>query len=292
MQGGIQRYHCNTCALTFQSRRRPGKRHVALFRAYVWERQNIAQLAKRTGHSPRWVRQQLDRAVPRHQMPIPQSTPIAADVTFWGRRYGVAVFRSPTLKRNLWWKEVTEETPLVYAEGLCELQKRGWTITSAVLDGKRGVARIFKAMPVQICQFHQVKTVTTYLTRKPKTPAGWELRGIALRLARSTEKEFSTLLASWFERWKGFLAQRTPCSCCKANRWPYTHRKLRAAYRSLNANLPFLFTYQKYQGLHLPNTTNTLDGMFSQIKNRLAVHRGAKKEFRYKIIQEILSGSN
>ncbi|MDP3955806.1 MAG: hypothetical protein Q8Q18_00995 [bacterium] len=209
-------------------------------------------------------------------------------MTFWGRHYGVIVFRSPTLKRNLWWKEATEETPLAYAEGLCALREQGWTITGAVLDGKRGVAKVFQGFPVQLCQFHQIKTVTKYLTRKPKTQAGWELRGTVLKLTHCTEKEFKKLLDEWRARWDAFLSERTPCSHCKPNRWPYTHRKLRAAYRSLHTNLPFLFTYQKYP--ELPNTTNTLDGMFSQIKNRLAVHRGAKKEFRYKIISEILGG--
>ena len=263
---------------------------MALFTSYVWERQTAAQLAAREGKSLGWIRKQLASVQTNAVAPIPQSTPVAADVTFWGRRYGVCVFRSPTLKRNLWWKEVTEETPAIYAEGLWTLTQRGWDITGAVIDGKRGMAKVFGDMPVQICQFHQVKTVTKYLTRKPKTRAGWELRAIALQIARSDEKTFILLLSEWHERWKDFLSERTPCSCCKPNRWPYTHRKLRAAYRSLNTNLPFLFTYQKYPNLHLPNTTNTLDGMFSQIKNRLAVHRGAKQEFRYKIIQKILSG--
>lgn len=228
----------------------------------------------------------------RHQPLIPEPTVIAADVTFWGRRYGVCVFRSPTLKKNLWWKEVTEETPEIYAEGLQVLRAQGWQIRGAVIDGKRGIAKVFWGMPVQSCQFHQVKTVTKYLTRRPQTQAGWELRGIALGLAEGTECTFTPLLQAWHTRWKDFLSERTPCSCCKPNRWPFTHRRLRAAYRSLATNLPLLFTYQTYPELHLPNTTNTLDGMFSQIKNRLAVHRGAKQEFRYNIITEILSGSN
>lgn len=221
---------------------------------------------------------------------IPQPTPIAADVTFWGRHYGVCVFRSPTLKRNLWWQEVSEETPLVYDEGLHQLQKQGWPITSAVIDGKHGVAKVFQGLPVQICQFHQVKTVTKYLTRKPQTQAGFELCGLALQLKKSDQAEFTKLLADWRARWNDFLSERTPCSYCKPNRWPFTHRRLRAAYRSLATHLPFLFTFQKYPELNIPNTTNTLDGMFSQIKNRLAVHRGAKQKFRYKIINQILSG--
>jgi len=183
-----------------------------------------------------------------------------------------------------------EETPATYQEWYRTLLEQGWVITAVVLDGKRGVAKVFGDIPVQLCQFHQIKTVTKYITRKPKTRAGWELHSITLRLTKNTEKEFSMLLANWHARWEQFLCERTPCSCCKPNRWPYTHRKLRYAYRSLTTNLPHLFTYQKYPELNIPNTTNCLDGMFSQIKNRLAVHRGAKKVFRYKIINEILVG--
>ena len=220
----------------------------------------------------------------------PQATVIAVDTTFWGRHYGVTVFRSPPLKRNLWWQEVVLETPETYAQGRAELEQRGWSIVGAVIDGRRGVVKVFGDIPVQICQFHQIKTVTKYLTRKPKTQAGWELRRLALELARSVEETFSARLVAWHKNWKDFLNQRTPCSCCKPNRWPYTHRKLRAAYRSLSTNLPYLFTYQKYPALNIPNTTNCLDGMFSQIKNRLAVHRGLRRDRRYKLITEILSG--
>ena len=151
---------------------------------------------------------------------------------------------------------------------------------------------MFDDIPVQICQFHQVKTVTKYLTRKPKTDAGRALRDIALCLTKSNESEFTGLLADWHLRWESFLAERTSCSCCTPKRWEYTHRKMRAAYRSLIANLSFLFTYQRYPELKLPNTTNCLDGMFSQLKNRLNVHRGAKQVFRYKLIKEIRKGKN
>ena len=161
-----------------------------------------------------------------------------------------------------------------------------------VLDGKRGIARVFEGIPVQICQFHQVKIVTRYLTRRPRTEAGSALRAISLRLTETTKETFSGLLRDWHERWAEFFSERTPCPSGKPNRWTYTHRKLRSAYRSLMTNLPFLFTYQNDPNLQLPNTTNTLDGMFSQIKNRLNVHRGAKQKFRYKLITETLKGKD
>jgi hypothetical protein len=222
---------------------------------------------------------------------VPTATGIAADMTFWGRGYGVIVFRSPTLKKNLWWKESLFETPFVYRDGLIALRKEGWTITSAVIDGKRGVTEVFERfeIPVQYCQFHQVKTVTKYLTRKPHTDAARELRALALTLSRASEQEFKTALAVWYEKNETFLFEKTQAPHKKRG-WEYTHKRLRAAYRSLKSNLSLLFTYQRYPELKIPNTTNTLDGMFSQIKNRVAVHRGLSKERRYKIVSEILKG--
>ncbi len=40
----------------------------------------------------------------------------------------------------------------------------------------------------------------------------------------------------------------------------YTHPKIRAAYRSLRTNLPYLFTYKNYKYLSISNTTNALEG--------------------------------
>jgi len=212
-------------------------------------------------------------------------------MTFWGRSYGVMVFRSPTLKKNLWWKESFQETPWVYEEGLKKLLKDGWTITSVVIDGKRGVAQVFErcGISVQYCQFHQVKTITKYLTRHPQTEAAQELRALTLTLKDATEEQFRANLLAWYERHKAFLNEKsfTPY---KKRGWEYTHRRVRAAYRSLKVNLSRLFTYQRYPQYNIPNTTNTLDGMFSQIKNRLAVHRGLRRDRRYKMICAILSG--
>ncbi len=214
-------------------------------------------------------------------------------MTFWGRGYGVLVFRSPTLKKNLWWKESLLETPFVYSEGLVALRTQGWTITGAVIDGKRGVAQVFERLgiPVQYCQFHQVKTVTGYLTRKPQTEAARELRLLALSLKDSTEAEFVSKLDAWRTMHDAFFNEKSPAPHKKRG-WEHTHRRTRAAYRSLKTNLSRLFTYQRLPALGLPNTTNTLDGMFSQIKNRLAVHRGLRRDRRFKVISEILKGAH
>ncbi|MCK5027289.1 MAG: hypothetical protein KAS07_02640 [Candidatus Pacebacteria bacterium] len=257
----------------------------------MWNRQTIEQLAERTGKSHVWVKKQLDIAQGIERDLTPQTTSIAADMTFWGRGYGVIVFRSPTLKENLCWAESLFETPWVYKEGLEHLLKKGWNITSAVIDGKCGVAQVFESagIPVQYCQFHQIKTITNYLTRKPQTDAGRELRSLALTLTRTNEKTFRKELADWHAKHELFLNEKSPALHTKRG-WTYTHRRMRSAYRSLTSNLSRLFIYQKYPELNIPNTTNCLDGMFSQLKNRLAVHRGLRRDRRFKVISEILRG--
>lgn len=137
-----------------------------------------------------------------------------------------------------------------------------------------------------MCQFHQVAIINRYLTRKPKLEAGKELRSIALFLTSTDEKEFIVLLDNWYLKWKDFLKEKS--INLETQRLHYAHKRLRSAYRSLKTNLPYLFTYQRYPELTIPNTTNSLDGTFSYFKTLLRVHRGMNKDKRYKAICEIL----
>ena len=68
----------------------------------------------------------------------------------------------------------------------------------------------------------------------------------------------------------------------------YTHERLRSGARSLRTNLPFLFTYERYPELNIPNTTNSLDGCFAYLKELVRVHRGSKRDLKDKIIEDIL----
>lgn len=200
----------------------------------------------------------------------------------------MCVFRSPSLKKNLWWTEVSKEIMATYYYGRKILEDQGWTFTSAVVDGRRGMTTVFKDIPVQICQFHQMKNVTKYITRRPETIQGRELRSIMLKLPQSNEKEFTNLLLNWKSKYSYILAEKT--YILGTNRWYHTHKKVRSAYLSLERNLQYLFTYQKYPELNIPNTTNSLDGSFTHLKDKIKIHHGLRRDRRYKMIQEILGG--
>lgn len=146
---------------------------------------------------------------------------------------------------------------------------------------------MFSDVPVQVCQFHQIKTVNRYLTRKPKLQAAQELRLIALGLTKLTEQEFTVLLTEWHTKWENFLKERTIDSA--TGTWFYTHKRVRSAYYSLKRNLPYLFTYQRYPELNIPNTTNALDGYIKHLKSMVGLHSGIRKAKRYILLSEILA---
>lgn len=137
------------------------------------------------------------------------------------------------------------------------------------------------------CQYHQQQIVGRYLTAKPKTEAGQELKLLADSLTKIDEKLFTELLKNWHEKWREFLKERTYKS--EGKHWWYTHKRIRAAYRSLITNLPYLFNYQKYPEMHIPNTNNSLEGYFSKLKRLLNNHNGLKRWRRYRLIQAILN---
>jgi hypothetical protein len=211
---------------------------------------------------------------------------MVADVTFFGQAYGFIVFRSPTLKKNLYFKPIPNETINEYLLGRISIEKQGFTLSAIVLDGRPGVRNVFSDIPVQMCHFHQKQIIRRYLTCNPILEAGIELKAIADSLCHSEEKHFTQKLDNWHKKWNNFLKEKTVDPL--TNKWHYTHRRVRSAYYSLKKNLPYLFTYKNYPELNIPNTTNSLDGSFSHLKELVKIHRGYNLPLKKKIIEEIL----
>jgi len=263
-----------------------------LWSLYVDGKQTLTQLAETTKRSHVWVRDKLDAISVSLPGISPRKTVLIVDTTFWGRSYGVCVFFSKELKRAIWWHEVESERMAHYHYGRKILESKGWNFVAVVVDGRRGFLNVFKGIPIQICQFHQIKQVTKYLTRKPQTDAGKELRALVLTLTKTDEATFTRALHVWHEKWGLFIEEKTVEEFLNGKKkWFYSHGKVRAAYRSLKTNLPHLFTYQKHPELDIPNTTNDLDGSFSALKKKLSVHHGLRRDRRFKVISQLLNGA-
>lgn len=208
------------------------------------------------------------------------------DCVFFGRASGYLVVFDPVRKINVYWSEIKSETLAEYRCARDTLEVLGFEIQAIVTDGKPGLRPLYEDIPMQMCHFHQKAIITRYLTRRPRLGAGIELRNLVHEIGQLDEQSFTEKLRYWHSTWHVFLAERTINP--ETGKWHYTHKRLRSAYKSLKSHLPYLFTYQKYPHLNIPNTTNGLEGSFSYLKELVRVHRGVKPDLKHKIINAIL----
>ena len=228
----------------------------------------------------------MDKVAVSHNKKRARGVIVLMDTTYWGRNFGVMLFKDSITSENLLKFYVKTETNAKYIEGIENLKKQGFVIRAIVCDGRRGLLQAFNNIPVQMCQFHQASIIRRYLTMKPKLKAAQELMFV-VNLMKQTDKEsFEGALSLWFEKWEDFLNERSinPTT----NKSFYTHKRLRSAYRSLKTNLPWLFTWYENMELDIPNTTNAIDGHFADLKNKLRNHNGLSKVRKMKFIDGFL----
>jgi len=221
---------------------------------------------------------------------FPRAINLICDATFYGKRrdtIGTLVFKDTDSKEILMWKHIESEVVKDYRYSKEELIHLGYVVTSVTLDGKRGLYRAFENIPIQMCHFHQKKIIQRYLTMRPKLQASKDLKKIVSRLTQTTEKNFTQKLDSWYDEYQDFLDEKSTSST--TGKLHYTHPRIRAAYRSLRTNLPYLFTYKNYKHSSIPNTTNGLEcGVFSHMKNMISLHRGLSKSMKLNLVDYYL----
>lgn len=237
------------------------------------------------GRSTKWVQRQLKGVeIEQKELP-PDEVVIVMDTTYFKHLFGVMVWRCPHRGKNLLWKFLPYETIAAYKEGIDLLETVGWKVRAIVCDGRRGLLQGF-SVPVQMCHFHQTAIVTRYVTRRPLLEAGQDLQALMRFLPKVGEAQFTYWLELWYDKWGTFLKERTVDEI--TGRWHYTHRRLRSAYYSVKRNLPYLFTYLHHPALNIPNTTNSLEGIFTHIKKNMRLHGGLRIHQKQPMIVEFL----
>ena len=253
---------------------------------YTKGKQTYFQLAQKYGCSKRTIQRKIDL----HTVSVPEKIPkriiVLMDTTYWGRNFGLMLFKDAYTKENLLWYYVRSETNALYLQGVNHLRSKGYIVVAIVCDGRKGLIDAFKDLPVQLCQFHQVATIRRYITKNPKMLASIELKELVGLLKQTDRESFEGGLALWFLKWEPFLNERTTNP--ETGKSHYTHKRLRSAYRSLNTNMKWLFTWYDNYDLNIPNTTNMIDGHFSDLKNKLRNHNGLTKQRKVKFINEFL----
>ena len=74
----------------------------------------------------------------------------------------------------------------------------------------------------------------------------------------------------------------------KNEEWGLIHERTYKAYRSLKNNMAYLYTFEKYPKLSIPQTNNSLEAINSHLKTKIRIHRGLTEERKCKIIEYYL----
>lgn len=224
----------------------------------------------------------------------PSKVLIVADATFFGKRkdkMGTLVFKDVINNKIIASKHIQSETVEDYKQLFEYIKEQGYEVLGVVLDGKRGLNKAFKDIPIQLCHFHQVAIVKRYLTNNPRLEASKDLLQITKKLPNIKNERFEEALNVWHIKYKSFLEEQS--FNVNTSKFTPTHPRLLSAYNSLKTNLPYLFTYKKFKKLNFPNTTNSLDGgVFSHLKKLTKIHQGLAKKRKVKLIDEYLSNYN
>ena len=285
----MNRYICKVCKKQFQSKKKSQRLDLKIFKQYVFGKQTLIQLSVDSGLSLPTLRKHLDALEIPVLNPAPRAIILVLDALYFGEKEdqdGLLVCKDYLTKEIVYYNFIHTETKQVYQEAKQQLEQKGFTILAVVADGRIGIKPVFKDIPLQMCQFHQIQIVNRYLTKKPKLEPAIRLKEIMSKLTKSSREEFELLIYNWLKSYQYFLDEQTTNPI--TGRKIYTHKRLRSAVYSLVRNMEYLVTYQNYPELNIPNTTNTLEGWFSHLRKLLNCHTGLRKDRRNKLIEYIL----
>jgi len=201
----------------------------------------------------------------------------------WLGRVGVFfIHRNVTTKENLFWSFMKSESYDAIAHDCAILARLldAHFPMGAVSDWKgaivSAVASYFGPIPHQRCLAHVDRQAKRLLPLYSPLPATQALRRIATLLMlveKPTDPHvWQTQLLRWEERYGSFLKTKTYAPEAATRSWWYTHGNLRRAWRLLTHDPHPLFVFLTNR--LIPKTNNALEGVNSNLKQKLGNHRG------------------
>lgn len=195
------------------------------------------------------------------------------------------IYRDVTHGENLFWSYWSSESyQALYSDldALVSLLGVSGRLPSGVISDWKGsivsgVATYFPGIPQQRCLAHVVREAKRLLPEKSSFEGVLALRVIAKQLPYIKTHKEPTGWKSQLIKWElayGHLLKEKTINPDTGKKWWYTHGDLRRAWRLLTDDWYPFFVHLDH--LLLPNTNNSLEGVNSQLKNKLLNHRGMK----------------
>lgn len=288
-KSGSKRFYCLTCKQSF-ARKRPD---INKLNRFSWFKRwlkgaSIEQVAYSSRKSPITIRRAIHWYLDCLPKPNPKTNldcyPVI-DATWFGRESCLLAYWDKDLGKVQWWRwSQRKEVAWEIMEDLENLKEKRVIFKAATSDGSPGIKTaldfIYPFIPHQRCLVHLQRMGLIFLTKRPKTLAGWELRDLILKLNIIETHEEHNLWVRDFYHWCNqnypFLKQKS-YSFEKKNWW-YTHKGLRKTRRMIINALPNMWHY--LDNPKISKDTNGLEGRWSSLKGHFRNHRGLSKRKR------------
>ena len=262
-------------------------------------KQIISQISKESGYSERTLKNYfhtyLEKAPTWNVYPS-EKVNLLIDGTYFTRNLCLVLYRDNSIKFTQLYRLSDGENYEEIKEDLANLISLGVQIESITCDGHRAILkaihRVCKNVEVQRCLVHIQRICRIWLTMRPKTEPGMELRGIISKLHTidTSEKRdyWIVSLVKWYEKHEAYLNEKSRNPETE-NEW-YKHKMVRRSFTVIKRALPNMFRY--LDNPRIPKSTNGIESFFGHLKGNLAIHRGLSTEHRKNFIKWYLYFKN
>jgi len=218
------------------------------------------------------------------------------DGTYFKNDLCLVLYRDNTIKFTQLYRFTDGEWYDELKEDLENLLKLGVNIESITCDGHKAllkaINKVCKHVIVQRCIVHIQRMCRIWLSSKPKSEAGIQLRNIISKvhtIKTPLERDYWIVsLVKWYEQFEEFINEKT--INYETSRYWYTHKMVRRSFTVIKKALPDMFHY--IDNPRIPKSTNGLESFFGHLKNNLNIHRGLSKQHRKDFIKWYLYFKN
>jgi len=300
-QFGKQRYKCKNCGILFTDSNPSVSKsnQFVWFRKWIIDKQTLSLLSTQCGLSVSTLKRLFNSylSIPPVLNVYPsERVNLLIDGTYFSNGICLIVYRDNTIKFTQLYRITDGEWFEELAEDLSNLIELGVQIESITCDGHKALLKAIKVVcpgvTLQRCLIHIQRMCLVWLSKKPKSDSGKDLRKIISRLHKIETKEEKNYwlvdIVKWHKQYGNFIKEKSinPLS----GRFWYTHKMVRRSFMTIKNALPDMFKY--LDNPRIPKSTNGLESFFGHLKGNLNIHRGLSYKHRKQFIQWYLYFKN
>lgn len=206
------------------------------------------------------------------------------DATYFSNGICLVLYRDATIKFTQLYRFTSGEHYSEIKEDLENLLTLGVQIESVTCDGHKSILKAVKeVIPnviLQRCLVHIQRDCRVWLTKHPKSFAGYDLKQITAEMHLIKNHNHLSLwllkLERWQEKYIDFINEKS--YNLETGRYWFTHKMVRRSFMSIKRALPNMFNY--LDNPKIPKSSNSIESFFGHMKGHLNIHRGLSYQHR------------